>query len=204
MSKNVKVLVYCAACIALACVTSMLKVFEFPTGGAITLCSMLFAALPGYFFGWKVGIASGLAYGVLQFVMGPYVLTPIQVLLDYPLAFGAAGLSGFFANQKNGLIKGYLAGCLGRYFFAFLSGWIFFGSYAWEGWNGAAYSAVYNAIYIGLLPGSRSAPTPKSSDRILNAFEPGGRSHKKTSSAALCWGCGGCLPAAQKNGQPLL
>ncbi|MGN1022250.1 MAG: energy-coupled thiamine transporter ThiT, partial [Lachnospiraceae bacterium] len=41
------------------------------------------------------------------------------------------------------------AGCLGRYFFAFLSGWIFFGSYAWEGWNGAAYSAVYNAIYIG-------------------------------------------------------
>ena len=47
MSKNVKVLVYCAACIALACVTSMLKVFEFPTGGAITLCSMLFAALPG-------------------------------------------------------------------------------------------------------------------------------------------------------------
>ncbi len=149
MSKNVKVLVYCAVCIALACVTSMLKVFEFPTGGAITLCSMLFAALPGYFFGWQVGIVSGIAYGVLQFILGPYILTPVQVLLDYPLAFGAAGLSGFFANRKNGLIKGYLAGCLGRYFFAFLSGWIFFGSYAWEGWNGAAYSAVYNAIYIG-------------------------------------------------------
>ena len=38
--------------------------------------------------------------------------------------------------------------CLGRWFFSFLSGWVFFGEYAWEGWNPAAYSAVYNIIYI--------------------------------------------------------
>ena len=62
MSKNVKVLVYCAVCIALATVTSMIKVFEFPTGGSITLCSMLFAMLPGFFFGPAIGIAAGVAY----------------------------------------------------------------------------------------------------------------------------------------------
>ena len=149
MSKNVKVLVYCALCIALAAVTSRIKVFEFPTGGSITLLSMLFAALPGYFFGPAIGITSGVAYGLLQFSMGPYILTPIQVIIDYPLAFGALGLSGFFAKQKHGLYRGYLAACLGRWFFAFLSGFVFFGSYAWEGWNPAAYSAVYNFIYIG-------------------------------------------------------
>ncbi len=149
MSKNVRILVFSAACIALAVVTSMLKVFEFPTGGAITLCSMLFISLPGYFFGPAVGITSGIAYGILQFILGPYILTPVQVLLDYPLAFGANGIAGFWHNKKNGLTIGYIAGCCGRWLFSFLSGWIFFGSYAWKGWNPAAYSAVYNVIYIG-------------------------------------------------------
>lgn len=105
--------------------------------------------LPGYFFGPVVGIVSGVAYGVLQFIIDPYVLTPMQAVLDYVFAFGAFGLSGFFANQKNGLRLGYLAACAGRFFFSFLSGWVFFGEYAWEGWNPAAYSAVYNLIYIG-------------------------------------------------------
>ena len=148
MSKNVKVLVYCAMCIALASITSMIKVFEFPTGGSITLASTLFAVLPGYFFGATVGILAGFAHGILQFILGPYILTPVQVFLDYGLAFAAFGLSGFFCNQKFGLHKGYIVACLGRWFFSFLSGWIFFGEYAWEGWNPAAYSAVYNIIYI--------------------------------------------------------
>ena len=149
MSKNVKVLVFSAVCIALAAVTSMIKVFEFPTGGSITLCSMLFAVLPGFFYGPAVGLASGFAYGVLQFILGPYVLNPIQVILDYGFAFTVFGVSGFFSKKKHGLTLGYLAACAGRWFFAFLSGWVFFGSYAWAGWNPAAYSAVYNIIYIG-------------------------------------------------------
>ena len=148
MSKSIKVLVFSAMCIALASVTSMIKVFEFPTGGSITLASTLFATLPGFFFGPAVGIAAGFAHGILQFFLGPYILTPVQVFIDYGLAFAAFGLSGFFAGQKSGYQKGYIAACIGRWFFAFLSGWIFFGEYAWEGWNAAAYSAVYNIIYI--------------------------------------------------------
>ena len=127
----------------------MMKIFSFPTGGSITLCSMLFATLPGFFFGPTVGIAAGVAYGILQFILEPYILTPVQVILDYILAFGAFGLSGFFTNRKNGLRLGFIAACIGRFFFAFLSGWVFFGDYAWAGWNPAAYSAVYKLIYIG-------------------------------------------------------
>ncbi len=148
MSKNIKVLVFCAMCIALASVTSLIKVFEFPTGGSITLASTLFAVLPGFFFGPAVGVTAGFAYGILQFILGPYILTPLQVFIDYGLAFAAFGLSGFFSSRKFGLQKGYVVACLGRWFFAFLSGWVFFGEYAWEGWNPAAYSAVYNLIYI--------------------------------------------------------
>ena len=149
MSKNVKVLVYCAMCVALATVTSMIKLFSFPTGGSLTLCSMLFGALPGYFFGPVTGLCAGAAYGLLQFIMEPYFLTPVQVLLDYG-AFAVLGMcAGFFANKKNGLMIGYTVGCAGRWVCSFLSGWIFFGEYAWEGWNAAPYSAVYNIIYIG-------------------------------------------------------
>ncbi len=149
MSKSIKVLVFSAMCVALATVTSMIKVFEFPTGGAITLCSMLFGALPGFLYGPAVGLFSGVAYGILQFALGPYVLTPVQVILDYG-AFAMLGLcAGLFAKRKYGLQIGYVAGCAGRWFFSFLSGWVFFAEYAWEGWNPAAYSAIYNIIYIG-------------------------------------------------------
>ncbi|SFG21287.1 energy-coupled thiamine transporter ThiT [Oribacterium sp. WCC10] len=149
MSKNVKTIVFCAACIALATITSMIKIFHFPTGGSITLCSSLFAILPGFFFGPVTGIITGVAYGLLQLIVDPYILTPVQAFIDYILAFGALGVSGFFSNKKNGLCYGYIAACILRWFFAFLSGVLFFGEYAWAGWNPVPYSAVYNLICIG-------------------------------------------------------
>ena len=145
---SVKQLVFCAMAIALGTVLSNIKLFHFPTGGSITLLSMLVICLPGYFFGVGAGILSGVAYGTLQLLIDPYVLFPMQLVVDYLLAFGALGLSGLFCNAKNGLIKGYLVGVAGRYVFAVISGWIFFGAYAWEGWDPLPYSLVYNAIYI--------------------------------------------------------
>jgi thiamine transporter len=141
-------LAFCAVSIALAFVLSNVKIFKFPTGGSITAFSMLVAVLPGFFFGPFVGIAAGVAYGILNLIVDPYILFPAQVVVDYILAFGALGLSGFFYKSKNALIKGYVAGILGRYVFAVISGWIFFGEWAWEGWNPLAYSLAYNAIYI--------------------------------------------------------
>lgn len=147
-SMDVKQLVFCAMGVALAMVTSMLKIYSFPFGGSVTLFSMLFICLIGYFYGPATGILTGVAYGVLQFLIEPYIYAPVQVLVDYPLAFGALGLSGFFWKAKYGLIKGYLLGIIGRYFFAVISGWIFFGEYAWEGWGALPYSLAYNGAYI--------------------------------------------------------
>ena len=139
---------FCGISIALATVLSMIKLYEFPFGGSITAFSMLFACLPGYFYGLGAGILSGAAYGVLQFLLGPYILFPAQVIVDYLLAFAALGLSGVFFRSKNGLIKGYLLAIVGRYVFAVISGWIFFGESAWEGWNPLPYSLAYNGAYI--------------------------------------------------------
>ncbi|MCM1184195.1 MAG: energy-coupled thiamine transporter ThiT [Roseburia sp.] len=144
----IKQMTFCAMAIALGTVLSNVKLFEFPTGGSVTLLSMLVISLPGYFFGVGAGLLSGIAYGVLQLLIDPYVLSPVQLVVDYLLAFGAFGLSGLFAGQRNGLTKGYIAAVIGRYVFAVISGWIFFGMYAWEGWGPLPYSLAYNAIYI--------------------------------------------------------
>ena len=145
---TVKQLAFCAMTIALGTVLSNIKLFHFPTGGSITLFSMLVVCLAGYFFGLGAGLMTGVAYGILQLLIDPYVLYPMQLVVDYILAFGALGLSGLFTNSKSGLIKGYIIGVLGRYVFAVISGWIFFGAYAWEGWAPLPYSLAYNAIYI--------------------------------------------------------
>ena len=120
-----------------------------PMGGSVTLLSMLFICLIGYWFGPKFGLTAGAAYGLLQFIIDPYMLSLAQVLFDYPLAFGALGLSGFFNRRKYGLQLGYIAGVLGRFAFSTLSGVIFFASYAPEGMNPWVYSSLYQGTYLG-------------------------------------------------------
>lgn len=146
---STKALVFSAMSIALAMVTSMIKLIDMPMGGSVTLCSMLFACLIGYIFGLRTGLMAAIAYGFLQLVVDPYIISIPQMFTDYIFGFGALGLSGIFSEKKNGMIRGYLLGVLGRYFFTFLSGMIFFGSNA-ASYNMSVpvYSLVYNGAYL--------------------------------------------------------
>ena len=141
-------LVFCSVSIALAIVTSFIKFASLPFGGSITLFSMMFICLIGYFYGLKLGLLTGLAYGILQLITGPYIYAPLQVILDYPAAFAALGLSGFFCKKKHGLIIGYTVGCIGRYICHVISGYVFFASYAPENMDPLLYTLGYNATYI--------------------------------------------------------
>lgn len=48
------------------------------------------------------------------------------------------------------MVLGYLAGVAGRYFFAVISGVVFFGMYAADfGMSPLPYSLAYNGLYIG-------------------------------------------------------
>lgn len=142
-------LVFSAAAMALAMVTSMIKLFELPMGGSVTLLSMLFICLIGYWFGLSGGLMAAVAYGFLQLIVDPYIISIPQMLVDYIFGFGALGLSGVFSDKKHGLVLGYLLGVVGRFVFTFLSGVIFFGIYAADyGMTAAAYSFLYNGSYI--------------------------------------------------------
>lgn len=147
---SAKQLSFSAMAIALAMVTSLLKLINMPMGGSVTLFSMLFIVLIGNWYGIGVGLTTGLAYGILQLVIDPYIISIPQMLLDYFFAFGALGLSGVFSKSKNGLIKGYLLGVVGRFAFSTLSGYIFFPTFMPEFFDSAIiYSMCYNGAYIG-------------------------------------------------------
>ena len=137
-----------AVLLALAVVTDFIAPVRLPYGGSLSFCTMLFICLIGYFYGVKIGVMAGVAFGLLQLMLGGYVVHPIQALLDYPLAFGALGISGFFRTRKYGLTIGYIVAVGARYLFAVLSGVVFFAAYAPPGSPVLWYSVTYNLTYI--------------------------------------------------------
>lgn len=141
-----KMLVYGSLCISLSFVLSYLKLFSWPQGGSITPASMLPIMIFASMFGVLPGIVVGIAYGMLQLIQDPYVIHWAQLFLDYPLAFGAIGMAGLF---KDNLALSALAGGTSRFFFSFLSGVIFFGSYAPDGMSPIIYSLAVNGLIIG-------------------------------------------------------
>ena len=143
--------VFCAVAMALAFVASYIKIVNFPFGGSVTLVSMLFICLISYWYGTGVGILTGLAYGILQFLQEPYVLSLFQVCCDYILAFAGLGLAGLFAKSKNGLMKGYILGILVRGAFHTLGGYLYWMDYMPENFPqnlAQLYPLIYNYTYI--------------------------------------------------------
>ncbi len=147
MKIKVKQLVFAAMAMTLAVITSFIKFSSLPNGGSITLFSMFFICFVGYLYGPKIGLLTGIAYGSLDLILGPFVIGPIQLIIDYPLAFGVLGLSGFFSKSKDGAVKGYILGVFGRYICHVISGAIYFAGAA-DGQNVVVYSLIYNATYI--------------------------------------------------------
>ncbi len=144
-------LVFCAMAVALAFVTSYIKIFRMPWGGSVTLCSMLFIVLVANWYGVKTGILVGLAYSILQFIQEPFVLSLFQVCCDYIFAFAALGVAGLFAKQSHGLEKGYAAAVLARGAFHALGGYLYWMDYMPENFPQSLksiYPIAYNYSYL--------------------------------------------------------
>ena len=146
---NTKALTYSAIMIVMAFVLNQVTLFKMPQGGSVTPFSMFIIVLIAYFFGTRQGIMAGMAFGLLDLLINPYAVHPVQILLDYPFAFGALGLAGLTRNMKHGLVSGYIIGIASRFVCAFLSGVIFWGMYAPEGFSAVTWAIVYNITYIG-------------------------------------------------------
>lgn len=147
---TVRMLANAALCIALSFILSYIRLYKMPQGGSVTLASMLPIFMFAYAYGVGPGMLVGFAYGILQFIQDAYFVHPIELLLDYPLAYamlGLAGLASRFSDQW-GLIPGIAIGTFCRFVCAFTAGIIFFGSFAPEGQNVILYSISYNGAYL--------------------------------------------------------
>ena len=131
--------------VALATVLSLIIVYNLPQGGAITAGSMIPIIWLALRRGWKIGIVTGMLYGIIQLLILPYAYNPWQTLLDYPLAFGCLGLAGFFRKWP---IAGAVVGITGRFIMHFLSGAFYFAAIYAPGIDPYLYSAVYNGSYL--------------------------------------------------------
>lgn len=147
---NTKVLVVSAVLVALSIALNQVVLFRMPQGGSITAFSMLPVIVCAYLFGLRRGMMAGMCVGFLDLIFNPYIIHPLQMILDYPLAFGALGFAALVRNQKFGLQIGLFIGVLGRYLCATLSGIVFFGEYVPEGFPVVLWSLYYNLTYLGI------------------------------------------------------
>ena len=132
--------------IALAFILDMLKIYTLPNGGgSISLGSMIPIFLISFIYGPSIGLFTGFLFGILKLIINPYILNPIQVLFDYPLPFMTVGIAGFFKNKYLGATLGMLL----RFVCHFISGVIFFGSYAPAGTSPIIYSIAVNGFAVG-------------------------------------------------------
>lgn len=160
-SQRIRLLVEIALTVALSAVLSMLAV-RLPinfAGGTISL-SMVPILVLALRRGAFPGVIAGVLFGCVDYLIEPYFVAPVQVLLDYPLAFGAVGLAGlgsgvfrraYEASPSRAALWAipFIAlGGTGRFAAAWVSGVVFFGQNAPEGQPVWLYSLIYNLSYI--------------------------------------------------------
>ncbi len=143
---NTKILAEAIVLVALSAVLNTIKLYQLPYGGSITLAGMVPLLWLSLRRGAVVGTYAGVVLGLVVMVIEPYLVNPIQVLLDYPIAFGALGVAGLFRKRP---VAGVSMSLLGRFIAHFISGVAFFYMYAeYWGLDPITYSIAYNGSYL--------------------------------------------------------
>lgn len=130
--------------LAITVVLHQIKLFHMPQGGSVTAGSMV-PLLIAYRYGLGIGVLTGFLYGMINLLLNPFIVHPVQVLFDYPLPYMAMGLAGLW---KGHLYAGTALAFIGRFVCHFISGVVFFASYAPKGMNPMLYSLTANAAYL--------------------------------------------------------
>lgn len=145
---------YAAVCIALSFALSYISPIHMPQGGSVTIGSLVPLMIYSYMFGTKKGVFAGFVYGLLQIIQDPWLIHPAQMLLDYPIAFAAIGLSGMFAHVKKleklpqlQIALGGIVASVLRFAAHLFSG-VFAFSYLAPDVDAWIYSLGYNATYV--------------------------------------------------------
>lgn len=166
---RLQLLMEIALAVALSSVLHWVFLYQMPQGGTVSL-EMLPILVMAFRRGLGVGVVTGTIFGLVDIMFElKGVVHPAQVVLDFPLAMGLVGMAGLFRpvwhrfweaslsgkgagslmlGEIAGIAPGVLLGCSLRFAAHFISGMIFFGSFAPKGQPVWLYSLVYNASYM--------------------------------------------------------
>ncbi len=140
-----RMLIYMSLMLAFAIILHQIRIYHFPQGGSVTAGGMIPLLLLSYRFGPGIGMLTGFAYGIILILQDPFLLHPVQVLFDYPLPYVALGIAGISSSHRK-ICTGLAF--VTRFLCHFISGVVFFGSYAPEGMSPVLYSLAANASYL--------------------------------------------------------
>lgn len=159
---RVRVMVEIALAVAMSAALNLFHV-TLPiniAGGSVSL-DMVPIFVVALRLGLGPGLIAGAMWGMFDLLFQPYIVHPVQLVLDYPLAFALCGLAGLMApgvrSALDGgrgaaatgwMVSGVLLGGVGRFASHFASGIVFFASSAPAGQPVWLYSLVYNASYM--------------------------------------------------------
>ena len=142
---STRVLISVALMLALTFILQQIKLFHMPQGGSVTPGGMIPLILISLRYGMKIGAMAGFMFGLIEMIIDPFIVHPIQILFDYPLPYMSMALAGLLKDHR--FISVVIA-FDARFTCHFISGVAFFGSYAPEGMSPFIYSAIFNATYL--------------------------------------------------------
>ena len=158
-------LVESALFIAIATILSFIKI-DLPFGGGVTIVSMLPIILISHRWGWKWGVLSAFAYGILQLFFGMdnvgyasgFVMAMGVILFDYVIAYTFIGFSAIFETALGQSRAAVAVGIAVTFCMRFLCHLIT-GAWIWGSWMPETfmnmtmtspwlYSLLYNGWYM--------------------------------------------------------
>jgi thiamine transporter len=157
-SSHTRVLAEIVVFSALSAALYTIRPYTLPFGGSITLGSMIPVMWLALRRGVKVGSTAGVLFGILALPIdvvlvgaSNIIASPVQVVLEYPLAFGALGLTGMFHKKT---VRYAEAGVAISVFIKFLVHY-FVGVYIWvtvysfpPEYGQYLWPAVYNGSFL--------------------------------------------------------
>ena len=155
--QDIRKIALCAIMIALGTVLSLIKIYEPPLGGGVTVLSMVPVAFLSCMLGLKWGFGASFVYALIQFYLsfgevmswgltaGAVVAT---LLFDYLVPYTLLGICGILRKKGVwGIVTGVAIGLALRFLCHFFTGVYIFD--IWCPWGNVwVYSLAYNAGYM--------------------------------------------------------
>jgi thiamine transporter len=143
---------------ALSAVLYTIRLYTLPYGGSITLCSMVPVMWLALRRGVYVGVVAGAIFGIIALFIdvmflgaSSVIASPIQVILEYPIAFGVLGFAGVFHRKTVGYAEvGVTLSIFIKFMIHYLVGafiWVYVYTFPSE-WGQFLWPAIYNGSFL--------------------------------------------------------